>query len=165
MASRAERTAARSGARSAWHGVSSVRLALAGIIAAAICLRLAVIGVGPLIEPLRHSLGISRGVAGLLTTIPFVCMSVFAFAGPYVIARVGYARLIELCLLVLAITTALRAAMPTASLLLLMTVPIGVAIALAGVALPGVVKHGFSARGGAATGAYVAAMSLGAAAT
>lgn len=138
-------------------------MAIAGIIAAAICLRLAIIGVGPLIEPLRHSLGISRGVAGLLTTIPFICMSVFAFAGTYVIARVGYARLVELCLLVLAITTALRAVMPTASLLLLMTVPIGIAIALAGVALPAVVKHGFARRGGAATGAYVAAMGFGAA--
>lgn len=136
---------------------------LVGIVAVAICLRMAIVGIGPLIEPLRHSLGVSRGVAGLLTTIPFVCMSVFAFTGTYVIARIGYARLIELCLLVLALASGLRAAMPDATLLLIMTVPIGLALALAGVALPPVVKHAFSERSGAATGAYVGAMGFGAA--
>lgn len=141
----------------------SPRTTLAGIVAAAVCLRLAIIGIGPLLEPLRHDVGISRGVAGLFTTIPFVCMSVFAFAGTRVVARVGYARLVELCLLALAIGSALRAVMPNAPLLLVMTVLIGVATALVGVALPAVVKHGFAQRGGAATGAYVAAMGFGAA--
>jgi CP family cyanate transporter-like MFS transporter len=71
---------------------------------------------------------------------------------------------IELSLLVLAIASALRAVMPNASLLLIMTIPIGVAAALVGVTLPAVVKHGFADRGGMATGAYVAAMGFGAAA-
>ena len=52
--------------------------------------------------------------------------------------------------------------MPSATLLLLMTVPIGVAIALAGVALPAVVKNRFSERSGKVTGTWVAAMGLGA---
>lgn len=142
---------------------SSARTMIAGIIAAALCLRLAIIGIGPLIETLRHDVGMSRAAAGLFTTIPFVCMSVFAFSGTRVIARLGYGRLIELCLLVLAIASVLRAAMPTAPLLLIMTVPIGIATALAGVALPPVVKHRFADRGGAATGAYVGAMAFGAA--
>lgn len=46
-------------------------------------------------------------------------------------------------------------------LLVLTTVPIGVGIALAGVALQGVVKQDFAARSGAVTGAYVSALSLG----
>jgi CP family cyanate transporter-like MFS transporter len=141
----------------------SPRMTLAGIVAVAVCLRLAIIGIGPLLEPLRHDVGISRGVAGLFTTIPFVCMSVFAFAGTRVVARLGYGPLVELCLVVLAIASALRAVMPNAPLLLVMTVLIGVATALVGVALPAVVKHGFAQRGGAATGAYVAAMGFGAA--
>ncbi len=142
---------------------ASRRASLAGIVAVALCLRLAIVGVGPLLDSLRHSLGISAWVAGLLTTIPFVFMSIFAFTGTRVIARVGYGRLIELCLLTLALACALRAVMPNAPLLLIMTVPIGIALALAGVALPAVVKHGFSDRGGAATGAYVGAMGFGAA--
>lgn len=145
------------------HVPSSRRAALAGIVAAALCLRLAIVGVGPLLEALRHDVHISRGVAGLLTTVPFVCMSIFAFAGTRVIARLGYGRVIELSLLVLALASALRAIMPSAPLLLIMTVPIGVAIALIGVALPAVVKHRFADRGGAGTGAYVGAMGFGAA--
>jgi CP family cyanate transporter-like MFS transporter len=143
--------------------LSSARIALAGIVAAALCLRIAIVGIGPLIDPLRRDLAISHGVAGLLTTIPFACMSVFAFSGAYVVARIGFGRLIELCLFVLALATVVRACMPSAPLLLLMTVPIGIATALAGVALPSVVKHGFAQRGGAATGAYVGAMGFGAA--
>jgi CP family cyanate transporter-like MFS transporter len=139
------------------------RPALAGILAVAVCLRIAIIGIGPLIDPVRDAFGVSRGVAGLLTTIPFVCMSVFAFAGRRVVARTGYGSLIERCLLVLAAASFARALMPSAFLLLLATVPIGVAIALIGVCLPAVVKHRFAGRGGATTGAYVAAMGLGAA--
>ncbi|MGI9557905.1 MAG: MFS transporter, partial [Solirubrobacterales bacterium] len=47
---------------------------------------------------------------------------------------------------------------PTAALLIAATIPIGIAIAMIGVALPGVVKHHYSARGGATTGLYVASM-------
>jgi CP family cyanate transporter-like MFS transporter len=144
-------------------GSASPRAALAGIIAVSLCLRIAIIGIGPLLEPLRHDFGISRGTAGLLTTIPFVCMALFAFAGSRVIARFGYGRLVEICLVTLAMACGLRAVMPSPALVLLMTVPIGVATALVGVALPAVVKHGFSERGGAATGAYVGAMGFGAA--
>jgi len=104
----------------------------------------------------------SRPVAGLLTTIPYVCMSLCAFAGMRVVARLGYGVLVQACLLVLALASLVRAVMPSAGLLLLMTVPIGVAIALVGVALPPVVKHRFADRSGQVTGAWVAAMGLGA---
>src|SRR5690242_12955530 len=106
------------------------RSALAGILAVAVCLRIAIIGVGPLIDPVRDAFGTSHSVAGLLTTIPFVCMSVFAFAGRRMVAETGYGSLIERCLLVLAAASLVRALMPSALLLLLATVPIGVAIAL-----------------------------------
>jgi MFS transporter, CP family, cyanate transporter len=51
--------------------------------------------------------------------------------------------------------------MGSPALLILTTIPIGIGIALAGVALPGVVKRDFPGRSGAVTGAYVAALSLG----
>ena len=74
--------------------------------------------------------------------------------------RFGANRLIAGSLLLLTIATVVRAAMPTPALLLLATLPIGIAIAMVGVTLPGVVKHHYSARGGALTGAYVASMNL-----
>jgi CP family cyanate transporter-like MFS transporter len=55
--------------------------------------------------------------------------------------------------------------MPTAALVVAATFPIGIAIALAGLALPGVVKLHFPRRTGAAMGAYVAALSVGASLT
>jgi MFS transporter, CP family, cyanate transporter len=127
---------------------SHQRLALIGIVATAATLRVAVVGVGPLIDPIRADLGMSRPVAGLLTTIPYVCMSLCAFAGMRVVARLGYGVLVQACLLVLALASLVRAVMPSAGLLLLMTVPIGVTIALVGVALPSVVKHRFADRSG-----------------
>lgn len=138
------------------------RLALVGIVAAAATLRIAIVGIGPLLDAMRDDLGMSRSVAGLFTTIPFVCMSLFAFAGMRVVARMGYGRLVSACLLALALASLLRAVMPDVGLLLAMTVPIGVAIALAGVAIPPVVKELFSAHGGRVTGAWVGAMALGA---
>jgi MFS transporter, CP family, cyanate transporter len=141
---------------------SHQRLALIGIVATAATLRVAVVGVGPLLDTLRADVGMSRPVAGLLTTIPYTCMGLFAFAGMRVVARLGYGVLVQACLLVLAIASLVRAVMPSAGLLLLMTVPIGVAVALIGVALPPVVKHRFADRGGQVTGAWVAAMGLGA---
>lgn len=51
--------------------------------------------------------------------------------------------------------------MPTAWLLIVTTLPIGLGIALAGVVIPVVLKQYFASRPGAVTGAYTTALSLG----
>jgi len=91
-------------------------------------------------------------------------MSVFALAGPRMLDRHGPDRIVLGCLVLIALGTGLRAVMPTGFLLLLMTVPIGVGMGLAGVSLPAVVKRSFRSSPGRITGWYVAAMALGAAA-
>jgi CP family cyanate transporter-like MFS transporter len=58
--------------------------------------------------------------------------------------------------------TLLRAAMPTAALVVITTVPAGIGIALIGLSLPSVIKRSFAFRLGAVTGAYTAAQALGA---
>jgi CP family cyanate transporter-like MFS transporter len=55
-----------------------------------------------------------------------------------------------------------RAAVPSSALIVIATVPIGIGIALVGMALPGFVKEHFPRRPGAMTGVYVAALSVGA---
>ena len=99
--------------------------------------------------------------ASLLVALPFACFGVFSFTGAALIRRFGASRLIAACLLLLAVGTAARAAMPTALLLILATIPIGVVIALIGVALPGMVKHHFAARGGTTTGFYASSINVG----
>lgn len=136
---------------------------LLAIVLAAFNLRLAIVGVGPLIEDVRGDLGMGRAVAGLLATIPVVAMAVFGLVGAIVVPKLGATRLVGWSLAVLGAATALRAVMPSALPVLLLTVPISVAIALVGAALPSVVKRHFDARGGGVTGLYAAAINLGAA--
>lgn len=121
--------------------------------------------VGPLIDTIRADTGMSATVAGALGSIPFACMGIFAMAGAPFLLRFGARGLIAASLILLMVATVTRALMPTAALIVIATVPVGVAIALMGLALPGVLKLGFPRRTGAAMGAYVAALSVGAAVT
>jgi CP family cyanate transporter-like MFS transporter len=140
-------------------------LALVAIVAAALNLRIGVTEVGPLIDRIRGDLGMNATVAGVLGSIPFACMGLFAPVGMRLVLRMSARRLIGGCLLLTAAGTAARAAAPTAWLVLAATLPLGVGIAIVGVALPGVIKAHFPRRTGAAMGAYVAALSVGASAT
>ena len=51
---------------------------LAGLFLAGLALRPQIVGVGPLIPSIQDDLDISHAVAGLLGTIPVLCMGVFA---------------------------------------------------------------------------------------
>lgn len=134
---------------------------LVGILAAAFNLRVGILEVGPVIEDIRADTGMSSAAAGLLGTIPFLCMGVFAFVGVPLVRSLGARGVMTLSLILIGIWTALRAVMPTGALIVAATVPLGMGIALAGMAMPAVVKRFFPKRAGAATGAYVASLSLG----
>jgi MFS transporter, CP family, cyanate transporter len=136
--------------------------ALIAILAVAVNLRIAVVAVGPLIERIRDDLDMSRAAVGLLSTIPFACMGVLAFVGPALLQRHGAGRVLVASTALLAAAICARSAMPVSSLVVLATVPVGVAIAVMGTLLPAVVKRWFPARPGAVTGGYVAALGVGA---
>jgi CP family cyanate transporter-like MFS transporter len=140
-------------------------VALVAIVAASLNLRIGVTEVGPLLDRIRTDTGMSATLAGALGGIPFACMGLFAPLGMRLVLRVPARRLIAACLVVIIAGTLARARAPTAWLIVAATVPIGVGIAIIGVALPGVVKTRFPQRTGAAMGAYVAALSVGASAT
>jgi MFS transporter, CP family, cyanate transporter len=134
---------------------------LLALLLAAFNLRIAVAIVGPLIEELRLDVGMSSTVAGLLTALPFVCMGLFAFAGPALIRRAGTRSILAVSLALIAGGTLARAAMDSSVMLIVMTVPIGFGLALGGVTIPVVIKQYFAHRPGAVTGAYTTAMALG----
>ena len=134
---------------------------LAATLVASINLRLAVAAPGPVIESIRIDTGMSSGVAGLLITIPFICMSAFAFTGPPLLRRVSPYRVVLLALALVGGGTLARSVAFDPALLLLATVPIGAGIAVMGVALPVIVKEHFPARSGFVTGAYISAMAIG----
>ncbi len=125
---------------------------LVGILVAGFNLQLAVIAVGPLIDTIRADTGMSAALAGLLQTIPFLCIGCVALGGPQLVLSFGAERLVGYALVVMCASTAIRSVMPTAGLLLAASIPIGLASGALSLGLPATVKTHFPARGGAVIG-------------
>lgn len=143
-----------------WRGGSPTRV-LVALLVAALNLRLGLAVVGPVIEDVRGDLGMSSGLAGLLVTIPLICMGAFSFSGPTLVRRWGTRTVLAWSLVLIGGGTLARAATPSSALLLAATVPIGLGISLAAVSASVVLKQYFSTRPGAVNGAWSAAMSVG----
>lgn len=131
------------------------------IFLVALNLRAGVAGVPPLADTIADDLSLTAPQVGLLTALPPLCMGLFAPLGQRLAHRVGRERAVALALVAAAAGSLLRGfgAVPAqyAGTLLL-----GVGIAFAGTALPGVVKQAFPRRPGLATGVYMLAMMVGA---
>lgn len=119
--------------------------------------------VGPLIPMIQDDLVVSHAVAGLLATIPLVCMGIFALAGPTSAQLFGTRWGMTLSLLVIAVFGFGRALAPNAFLVLAATVPIGIGIGIGGALLPIAVKERFPKRPAFATGMYTNGYQAGAA--
>lgn len=106
--------------------------------------------------------GLSSLRAGVLTTLPVVCLGVFAPIAPKLAQRIGAERTLLGVLLLLALGTALRG-FSSLPLLFLGTALAGACIAVGNVLLPGLVKRDFASRTGMMTGLYTMALCAGAA--
>ena len=136
---------------------------LAALFLGALALRPQLVGVGPLLPEIDESLGISHAVAGLLATIPVLCMGLFAPPAAYVAGRMGTRAAIGACLAGIAIFGLLRSAAPGAPLVLTLTVPIGIGMGVAGALLPVAVKERFAHRPAFASGVYTTGINMGSA--
>ena len=103
-----------------------------GLFIASLAMRPQILAIGPLLPFIRDDLGLSAVVAGLLTTIPVLCMGVFAPAGPRLAARLGPASAFAACLVAIVGFGAIRALAPGAPLVLATTLGIGIGIGTAG---------------------------------
>jgi CP family cyanate transporter-like MFS transporter len=104
----------------------------------AIALRPQILAIGPLLPLIRADLDLPAGVAGLLTTIPVLCMGLFAPFGPRLAARVGPRAALSICLGLIGGAGLLRAAAPDVGFVLAATLGIGIGIGLSG-AIPAIV--------------------------
>jgi CP family cyanate transporter-like MFS transporter len=136
---------------------------LAALFVASLALRPQLVGVGPLLPDIEADLGVSHAVAGLLGTIPVMCMAVFAPAAAPLTAWASLRTAIAACVFAVAAFGLARAVVPGAGLVLALTVPVGVGLAVAGALLPVAVKARFAHRPAFATGLYTTGLSVGAA--
>jgi MFS transporter, CP family, cyanate transporter len=127
-------------------------------------LRPALTAVGPLLETIRSSLGLSSTAAGLLPTLPLLIFAAFSpFAG---LGRVfGIERTLAFCL-ALIVTGILLRSQGSVAALFGGTVVFAIGIGIANVLVPSLIKRDFPHQVGSMTTAYVMVMTLtGAAAT
>jgi MFS transporter, CP family, cyanate transporter len=138
-------------------GSTAVPLALA-VLGTAINLRLAVASVPPLIDEIRDDVPLSATAAGVLTTLPVICMSVGAAAAPRLARRMGYEA--ALVLVGLAMAAGILVRLPSSVVALYAgTIIAGIGVAFGNVLVPSVVKRDFHQQVGVMTGAYTMAIS------
>lgn len=136
---------------------------LAALFLGALALRPQLVGVGPLVPDIGDDLDVSHAVAGLLGTIPVLCMGVFAPPAAYLSGRLGTRAAIGACLAGIAVFGLARAAAPDATVVLALTLPIGMGMGLAGALMPVAVKEHFAHRPAFASGIYTTGIQVGSA--
>src|SRR4051794_10261767 len=136
---------------------------LVALFLAAVTLRPQLVGVGALLPSIQHDLGVSHAVAGLLGTIPVLCMGLFAPPAPFLSRRIGSRAAIASCLALVAVFGVARTLVPSALGVILLTVPVGIGMGLAGALMPVAVKERFAHRPAFATGIYATGINVGAA--
>ena len=136
---------------------------LVALFLAAVALRPQLVGIGPLLPSIQKDLGVSHAVAGLLGTIPVLCMGLFAPPAPYLSGRIGTRNAIAVALALIGAFGIARALVPGAAGVVLLTFPLGIGMGLAGAMLPVAVKERFADRPGFATGVYTTGITIGSA--
>jgi len=134
---------------------------VAGLLLASVALRPQLLAIGPLLPFIRADLDLPASVAGLLTTIPVLCMGVCAPIGPRVAARVGPATALAVCLGLIITGGVARALLPGVAFLLVTTFAIGVGIGIAGAIPSMIVARHLPRRPALGTGAYAGGIVIG----
>jgi CP family cyanate transporter-like MFS transporter len=134
---------------------------VAALVLAGTALRPQALIIGPLVGDVQADLGMSHGVAGLLGTIPVLCMGLLAPLGPVLAASVGPKLGTTICIALVAVFGVARAFLPETFSVLLATVGIGVGMAVVGPILPMIVRARLPNHPAAGTGAYVVGFVLG----
>jgi CP family cyanate transporter-like MFS transporter len=140
------------------HGLARTGIAL---FLVSLGLRPQIVAIGPLLPSMQADLGMSHAIAGLLGTIPVLCMGLLAPIGPVLAASMGPKVAATICAALVAVFGVARAFLPESFSVLLATVGIGVGMAVVGPILPMIVRARLPNHPAAGTGAYVIGFVLG----
>ncbi|HEY4752255.1 MAG TPA: MFS transporter, partial [Candidatus Limnocylindrales bacterium] len=138
---------------------------LTALVVVALALRPQLAGIGPLSGRIIDDLGVSHAFVGLLTTIPILCMGLFAPLGPVIAGRLGARSAIALAAGTVGLAGLVRALAPGEPTLLAFTLVIGIATATSGPMLAMYVRGVIDDHRVAGTAAYAGGTTLGAAIT
>lgn len=123
-------------------------------------LRPALSSLAPVLTRIQQDTGLSALAIGALTTLPVLCLGLFAPLAPWLSKRLGPERALAAALLLLAGGLLLRG-LPSAAALFLGTLLVGAAIGVAGTLLPALVKRELPRGADLMTGVYTMALCLG----
>jgi CP family cyanate transporter-like MFS transporter len=142
--------------------ITSSWLLLLGILLIAANLRASITAVGPIISDIQQTFGISSALTGLLTTLPLLAFALISPLAPRIARRISMENTLFIAMIVLTGAVAIRS-LPSIVALFVGTALLGMAIAVANVLLPSLIKRDFSSSVGLMTGLYSVVMNLGAA--
>ena len=134
---------------------------VAALVLVGLAFRTQALIIGPLVGQVQADLGMSHGVAGLLSTIPVLCMGLLAPLGPVLAASIGPKLGVTVCVALVAVFGVARALLPDAITVLAATVGVGVGMAVVGPILSMIVRARLPNNPAAGTGAYVVGFVIG----
>jgi CP family cyanate transporter-like MFS transporter len=124
---------------------------LVGLMLLTVNLRAAITGIAPLLGDLQKVFGLSGIEVSVLTTLPVLCLGIFASIAPVLARRIGAEPVIAAALVMITLGIVLRV-VPSQVALFTGTVLAGAGIAMGNVLLPAVIKRFFPGRIGSLTG-------------
>jgi len=136
-------------------------LIVAAVVLTGLTMRVAVTSIGAVLTDLQQGLGISAGVAGVLTTLPVLAFAGMGMLTPPLAHRHGEHRLVAAALLLATLGLAGRAVVSSVwwfGLLSLLALAGG---AIANVLMPALVKRHFPDRVGLLTATYTTCLAIG----
>lgn len=125
------------------------------------CLRLTVLAVPPVVPLLHADLHLSETDIGWLSSLPPLLFAIAAVPGSLLIARFGLVPALVMGLLLNAVGSAGRGAVPSAAMLYASTVMMAAGVSIMQPALPPLVRAWFPERIGFATAVYTTGLLIG----
>ena len=132
---------------------------LGAIFVTALIIRPPVAQIGPILDVIKNSLGLDSSQAAILAAIPVLCFGFGAFTSPALVRRFGINRTMVYLLVVLFMTIAIRPYVGFIGLLVGTTLA-GLAMAVANVLLPSVVRARFPKHVVILTSAYTTLLAV-----
>jgi len=125
------------------------------------CLRLTVLAVPPVVPLLHADLHLSETDIGWLSSLPPLLFAIAAVPGSLLIARFGLVPALVMGLVLNAVGSAARGAVPSAAMLYASTVMMAAGVSIMQPALPPLVRAWFPERIGFATAVYTTGLLIG----